>query len=331
MKNTRLPMVYKAEELLDIAFRRAKKEARKVQIKNKSLRLKRAEERRVKESSEYITSYLTRLEKFEQQILDTSPFYQRLIEISTDMEALANSIERIDWAKKSIMKLESKSRRDIRMRTKDPVELRKEFYGKTASIIKKINSELDFLREFTYSLKSFPDIKEGFTLVLAGMTNVGKSSILKSLTTSTPEIKPYPFTTKRLLVGYIKLGYRKIQVIDTPGILDRPFSKRNPIEKRAILAINDLANMVIYVFDPSETCGYTLESQIDLYKEISDYFRKTIAIINKKDISNTLAIDRVNKSLEYLPLQISTVTGENLENLHEVVTLEYRKNGPEGI
>ncbi len=42
--------------------------------------------------------------------------------------------------------------------------------------------------------------------------------------------QPYAFTTKSLYVGHMDYKYLRWQVIDTPGILDRPLEERNTIE-----------------------------------------------------------------------------------------------------
>ena len=44
------------------------------------------------------------------------------------------------------------------------------------------------------------------------------------------EVQPYAFTTKSLYVGHMDYRYLRWQVIDTPGILDRPLEERNTIE-----------------------------------------------------------------------------------------------------
>ena len=44
------------------------------------------------------------------------------------------------------------------------------------------------------------------------------------------EVQPYAFTTKSLFVGHMDYRYLRWQVIDTPGILDRPLEERNTIE-----------------------------------------------------------------------------------------------------
>ena len=50
-----------------------------------------------------------------------------------------------------------------------------------------------------------------------------------------------------------------MQFIDTPGILDRPALERNKIERQALTAIINLADVVLCILDASEHCGYPFE------------------------------------------------------------------------
>jgi len=320
----KIPPALTPEKLLQIAFKRAAKEARKVQVQNKGLRKKRAEERRVRESADYIVSYLTRMEKLGDKIGTADPFQREILEISIGAETIQSAIDRLTWAKIKIAKLEVRSRRNIRMRKGDPVTLRKDFYGKTASILDKISGDLKFIGDIQRAIKNLPTIKEGYTVVLAGMPNVGKSSLLRGLTPSTPEIQPYPFTTKNILVGYIPLGHREIQIIDTPGILDRPLANRNPIEKQAILALRELADHILFVFDPTETCGYTMNSQLSLYREIIENFQGVTPILNKSDITPAETSEKVEEEIGSPTLKCSATEGE-IDDVKEFI-LQSSKN-----
>ncbi len=51
------------------------------------------------------------------------------------------------------------------------------------------------------------------------------------------EVQPYAFTTKSLFVGHMDYRYLRWQVIDTPGILDRPLEERNTIEMQVCGAL----------------------------------------------------------------------------------------------
>ena len=78
------------------------------------------------------------------------------------------------------------------------------------------------------------------------------------------EVQPYAFTTKALYVGHTDYKYLRWQVIDTPGILDHPLEERNTIEMQAITALAHLRAAVLYIFDVSEQCGFTLKQQVQI-------------------------------------------------------------------
>ena len=50
------------------------------------------------------------------------------------------------------------------------------------------------------------------------------------ITRADVDVQPYAFTTKSLFIGHMDYKYLRWQVIDTPGILDRPLEERNTIE-----------------------------------------------------------------------------------------------------
>ena len=86
------------------------------------------------------------------------------------------------------------------------------------------------------------------------------------------EVQPYAFTTKSLYVGHTDYKYLRWQVIDTPGILDRPLEERNTIEMQSITALAHLRAVVLYIVDISEHCGYSIEQQATLFHSIKPFF-----------------------------------------------------------
>lgn len=56
------------------------------------------------------------------------------------------------------------------------------------------------------------------TVVLVGAPNSGKSRIVKELTNATPEVAPYPFTTREPLMAMMSWEDIKVQLVDTPPI-----------------------------------------------------------------------------------------------------------------
>src|SRR5947209_9291609 len=56
------------------------------------------------------------------------------------------------------------------------------------------------------------------TIMLLGAPNVGKSRLLTRLTRATPEVAPYPFTTREPHAGMMEWEDARVQLIDTPPV-----------------------------------------------------------------------------------------------------------------
>jgi nucleolar GTP-binding protein len=73
-----------------------------------------------------------------------------------------------------------------------------------------------------------------------GSPNVGKSSIIRAISSGTPEVNNYPFTTRGMTLGHMTDPHTgaRYQVMDSPGLLDRSDDLRNEME---LLTIGSLA------------------------------------------------------------------------------------------
>ncbi|MFX1377248.1 MAG: NOG1 family protein [Promethearchaeota archaeon] len=332
-----------SKELLDIAFKRGMKSTAQVS-KNAPIliKAKKKESKRIKVATEVLVKRILNIIKMVPIIDELPDFYRELASIIVDIDKLKLSLGKLN----GILPILSKIEREYlnRLKTiefpKEGDRLRRAAFGRISSIINKQDKNLKYLNEIRGNLRRIPTIDYTMPcIVVAGYPNVGKSSIVKSISTNKKiEVKEYPFTTKQLNMGHLEIEGRfeniKIQCLDTPGILDRPMSKRNNIELQAILALRLISDLILFVFDPTPACGYDIESQIELYREIKMNFSKEgkieiIIIFNKIDLAKESEILYLKKKLNldhdrfYLT---NALSGENLDILISDIKERYRGN-----
>jgi len=317
----KLPMIQSSEKLLDKAFKKTKK----IQISDRNLFYKKKKTIIAKTESfaTVITSTLEDYVKRFPSIENMPKFYQDILSIKVDIDKTKKALGAVDWACKTCKNIFSKQIKS--MKTSGNLiflkQKQKEIYGRISSVVKQINSELKLLEKAQRTLTELPEIQDLPTVVIAGYPNVGKSSLLRCLSSAKPEIARYPFTTKQITIGHLKLRdkYRNgiFQIIDTPGLLDRPLPRRNMIEKQAIAALSSLADIIVFILDPSESCGYPIKSQMNLLKQLQKMFKESEFIIveNKSDVKKT----RSNK------IKISCETKEGIDQLIDRISTLYKK------
>ena len=153
--------------------------------------------------------------------------------------------------------------------------------------MRRVGPSLDWLHESRLILRQLPVIDQVCpTIVVCGAPNVGKSAFISSLSSGNMEVNHYPFTTKQLHVGHFKHRRVPHQMVDTPGLLDRPMDDRNAIEMQAIAAIEHVGSLCIFLMDLSEQCGTSLEDQHNLLDEVKELLPDIdmIVVVSKADL-----------------------------------------------
>ncbi|MGV8076939.1 MAG: NOG1 family protein [Methanosarcina sp.] len=296
-----------SEELINKAFKRAARAMSGKTIENREGRF-RANESMLLTAANIFTDNLANIVRRFPSFDQLPRFYYEIADILVGIEKLKMSLASVDWASKKIHEV---ARSYVgKIRDSDiPEPVRKEAFGRLASIIKSINKDLLFLNEARNILRKLPDVQDEPTIVIAGYPNVGKSSFVSKITSASPEIAPYPFTTKGVTIGHFIRNGVRYQVMDTPGLLDRPMSERNYIERQAITAIHFLDAVVMFMIDPSESCGYEIADQKRLLEEIKENFELPLLVIaNKADRPEFRKMDEVE-------MNISTINGEGIEEV----------------
>ncbi len=309
----RIPPILNAERLMDKAYSKASKVQK--MGKNREDGFRRTTLSKLKVVSNTLEKTLKRYEKSFPSFDMLPPFYQDIIHITLDTDRLKKSIATVNWARRKIKRTAMENVRDLgSCEGIDEMEvLRKKTYGRVSSFLRQIDSELEYLERARKKLNSLPDIRmDRPTIVVAGSPNVGKSLLMSRLSSGKPKVATYPFTTQEVGIGHLDVDGYVGQVIDTPGILDRPMEERNQIEMQAMKAIEKLADLIIFVFDPTGTCGYPIDAQEALYRDIRDGFEniEMLVVYNKLDL-----IDEENKE----GLYVSALEEENLDILKEIL------------
>lgn len=289
-------LVYDADTLIDIAFRKGESKSPSIPSGSYVLtKAKRRENSRITNVNTYLIEHLLKIIQSVPDLDQLHPFYRELAHLLVDLDTFKLNLGKIDGLIPVLKKLESESSRNINKSEKPSqcAKFRRQYFARVASVIKKQDQTFKDLEEARKKLFAIPTIDTSLpSLVVAGYPNVGKSSLVSNLSSAKPEICEYPFTTKNIIIGVYKdaRGDKLFQLIDTPGILDRPMSERNVIEKQAILTLRTISNIIIFMFDPTISCGYNVEHQISLFNEIKTNFMDVVKIpwlilLNKNDLA----------------------------------------------
>ena len=146
--------------------------------------------------------------------------------------------------------------------------------------------------------------KEDMQAVLLGLTNSGKSSVLKAITNANPQIASYGFTTNTPEIGTLNYENCNIQIIDLPPIASENFEKGIVNNADTLLVVIEKIDEIKEVLN---LCKKNKEAKkIIIFNKIDKYDENT-----KRKISETL------KSKRYNFILVSTITDEGISSLKE--------------
>lgn len=146
---------------------------------------------------------------------------------------------------------------------------------------------------------------------LLGFPNAGKSSLLSVLSSATPKIASYPFTTLNPVVGTIVYDdYAKIRMADVPGIIEG--AAKGVGLGLAFLKHLERSKVLVYVIDMAGTDNREPWTDYEiLKKEISEYSvelaeRPHLIVANKMDTPEAQEnLPRFVKETGIRPIEVS--------------------------
>jgi nucleolar GTP-binding protein len=291
-----LPTTPTSEELLDKAFSRAARAGRAKQGVE-------AQESMLQTSSNILGDNLHNVVTAWPDFESVDPFYyeladavlQREFDDNRGVDALRQHLSEISWASNKTHDLGREYIGKLPWGDTDAArKIRKQGFARMGSVMDQIEEDLDAVGRARDALKGLPEIDpDDPTVVVAGYPNVGKSSFANAVSSAKIETAEYPFTTKGVQVGHFEADRVRWQIVDTPGLLDRPADERNGIEDQAVSALAHAADVILFFLDASGTCGYPLDSQRALRAEVADQFDDVplVTVCNKADLSTDVEAD----------------------------------------
>lgn len=165
-------------------------------------------------------------------------------------------------------------------------------------------------------------LRDGIRVVLAGLPNVGKSSLLNSLIRDNRAIvTDIPGTTRDIIEESVIWNGLPVTLVDTAGLRDTT----DVVELEGIRRSKDAqaqGDLILYVVDAVEVEKATIpELPFRLLGQ------KDLVVLNKIDVLAPLTIQTLSHAFEQLTgqniLPISTKTGEGLEDLKTAITSRF--------
>ncbi|XP_027355018.1 nucleolar GTP-binding protein 1-like [Abrus precatorius] len=286
----KITVVPNGKDFVDIILSRTQRQTPTVVHKGYAIsRLRQFYMRKVKYTQQNFHEKLSTIIDEFPRLDDIHPFYGDLLHVLYNKDHYKLALGQINTARNLIGKI-----------AKDYVKLLKygdSLYrckclkvaalGRMCTVIKRIGPSLAYLEQVRQHMARLPSIDPNTrTILICGYPNVGKSSFINKITRADVDVQPYAFTTKSLFVGHTDYKYLRYQVIDTPGILDRPFEDRNIIEMCSITALAHLRAAILFFLDISGSCGYNIAQQAALFHSIKSLFmnKPLIIVCNKTDL-----------------------------------------------
>lgn len=175
---------------------------------------------------------------------------------------------------------------------------------------------------FNLELKVLADVG------LVGLPNAGKSTLLSRITSATPKIADYPFTTLQPYLGIVKVGdFKSFVMADIPGIIEGA-SEGKGLGHHFLKHIERNRLLLFLIDSQNENPLITLNLlKTELFSYNSSLREKQYIVVRSKFdlIANLDTITKWPVEMGDI-IDISAVTGYGLENLIKSIDKKLNEN-----
>lgn len=169
-------------------------------------------------------------------------------------------------------------------------------------VVERAKKVVDFLKS-TSDRKHARIMRNGASVVLAGLPNVGKSSVMNALLSCDRAIvTDIPGTTRDVLTESVELNGIRLSLSDTAGLRDT----EDAVEKIGVQRARDAlenADVILYVLDAAR------EMTDEESENLSDIDERYIVLLNKSDLPSVVSFENA--------VTLSAKTGEGIDELTE--------------
>jgi GTPase len=155
---------------------------------------------------------------------------------------------------------------------------------------------------------------------LVGFPNAGKSTLLSRLSRATPEIAPYPFTTKHPNLGIVTVGDSGFVLADLPGLIEG--AAQGVGLGHEFLRHVERTRVLVHLVEPFPSDGGDpVKNYHAIRKELAEYTipltgKPEVVCVSKAELTGSEEVQKkLAADLGHDVLLISAVTGQGLSTL----------------
>ncbi|MGB5198129.1 MAG: tRNA uridine-5-carboxymethylaminomethyl(34) synthesis GTPase MnmE [Candidatus Deferrimicrobium sp.] len=184
-------------------------------------------------------------------------------------------------------------------------------------LIERVSEIMERLGELLRSYEAGRRFRDGATVVIAGVANVGKSRLLNRLAGEERAIvTETPGTTRDYLHSDVPIGGVPVTLIDTAGLRETA----DPVEREGVRRSREIvgsADLVLFVLDGSRAASAGDRSA---YEEVAA--RPHLVLLNKSDLPAAEEGSRFAGPGKRGALRLSAKTGEGIGDLVAAIARE---------